>query len=51
MQKSKTGAKDGNDCYYYVNKKYIPQLYTDNKTLKTAKDVENGVDDWTDLLK
>ena len=51
IQKSKTGAKDGNDCYYYVNKKYVPQLYTDNKTLKSGKNSEKEVSDWTDLLK
>ena len=37
IQKSKTsGVKDGNDCYYYVDKDRHVILYTDNKVLKTA---------------
>ena len=51
VQKSKTGVKDGNDCYYYVDKNYIPKLYTDNKTLKSHKDSDKTVSDWNDLLK
>ncbi|NBH36687.1 hypothetical protein D3Z58_25120, partial [Clostridiaceae bacterium] len=36
IQKNKNGVKDGNDCYYYVNKDQNVILYTDNKTLKSA---------------
>ena len=51
IQKNKSGVKDGNDCYYYVDKKYVPKLYTDNKTLKTNSDSEITVSDWNDLTK
>ncbi len=47
IQKNKTAAKDGNDCYYYVNKQYVPQLYTDNKTIKSTSE---GISDWDDLV-
>ena len=40
LQKSKTsGVKDGNDCYYYVDKDRHVQYYTDNKVLKTDGEV------------
>jgi glucan-binding YG repeat protein len=40
LQKSKSaGVKDGNDCYFYVDKNYVVRLYTDNKVLKTDGNV------------
>jgi hypothetical protein len=40
LQKSKNaGVKDGNDCYFYVDKNYGVKLYTDNKVLKTDGNV------------
>jgi hypothetical protein len=39
IQKNKlSGLKDGNECYYYVDKDMHVVLYTDNKTLKNQKD-------------
>ncbi len=38
IQKNKlSGLKDGNECYYYVDKDMHVVLYTDNKTLKNQK--------------
>ena len=38
IQKKKlSGLKDGNECYYYVDKDMHVVLYTDNKTLKNQK--------------
>ena len=34
-----TGVKDGNDCFYYVNKDRSVVLYTDNKNLKSEKNI------------
>ena len=42
--------KDGNDCYYYVNKHYVPQLYTDNKTIKTKSNAHPSYDKWEDIV-
>ena len=50
LQKSKSGVKDGNDCYYYVNKHYVPQLYTDNKTIKTKSNAHPSYDKWEDIV-
>ena len=48
IQKNKTAAKDGNDCYYYV-KNYAPVLYTDNKTIK-GNDDYSSISKWEDLV-
>lgn len=50
IQKNKSGVKDGNDCYYYVDKNYKVQLYTDNKDIKTAKDATVVIDKWEDIV-
>ena len=48
LQKSKTsGVKDGNDCYYYVDKDRHVQYYTDNKVLKTDSKYNDQNDGFT----
>ena len=44
IQKNKfNGLKDGNECYYYVDKEMKVVLYTDNKTLKSMKGASYNV--------